>query len=244
MTEFTIAYGPLYFKGLLVGLGLTVVAMVGALIIGLFVALGRLSKFAALRWLCVAYIAIFRGAPPLVLLYIAYFGIPAWAAQTGNGFLMAIFSPLDNRLLAATLAFSVNAGAYTAEIIRASIQSIHAEQFEAARSIGMTYPQTMRRIILPQAMRIAFPPFCNEFVIILKGTSLASVIGVTELMRTAQNVASATFLNLEAYMLAGIIYVVTVSVLQVAASMLEVRMNQSKSRKKDGRPQSKRKLRE
>ena len=237
MTEFAIAYGPLYFKGLLVGLGLTVAAMIGALAIGLFVALGRLSRFAVLRWLCGAYVAVFRGAPPLVLLYIVYFGVPAWAAQTDNAVLVAFFSPLDNRLLAATVAFSVNAGAYTAEIIRASIQSVHVEQFEAARSIGMTYPQTMRRIILPQAMRVAFPPFCNEFIIILKGTSLASVIGVTELMRTAQNVASATFLNLEAYVLAGIFYVVTVSLLQGAASILEVRMDGSNRPGRGARPQ-------
>ncbi|MFH1795593.1 MAG: amino acid ABC transporter permease [Pseudomonadota bacterium] len=230
MTEFTIAYAPLYFSGLLVGLVLTVGAMAGALTIGLFVALGRLSRFAVLRWLCVGYVAVFRGAPPLVLLYIVYFGLPAWAMQSGNPLLVTIFSPLDNRLVAATIAFSVNAGAYTAEIIRASIQSIHAEQFEAARSIGMTSAQTMRRIILPQAFRVAFPPFCNEFVIILKGTSLASVIGVTELMRTAQNVASATFLNLEAYLLAGAFYVVTVSLLQIGASMLEARMTRANGR--------------
>jgi His/Glu/Gln/Arg/opine family amino acid ABC transporter permease subunit len=231
MTEFIITYGPLYFSGLLVGLALTVCAMAGALLIGLFVALGRLSRFAALRWLCIGYVAVFRGAPPLVLLYIVYFGLPSWAMQSGSPLLVAIFSPLDNRLLAATIAFSVNAGAYTAEIIRASIQAIHVEQFEAAGSIGMTSPQTMRRIILPQAFRVAFPPFCNEFVIILKGTSLASVIGVTELMRNAQNVASATFLNLEAYLLAGAFYVVTVSLLQIAASILEARMTRTSGRR-------------
>ena len=225
MIEFAIKYTPLYLSGALVGLGLTVAAMAGALVIGLLVALGRLSGRRWLRWCCAVYVAVFRGVPPLVLLYIIYFGLPAWAMQSGSDALIAMFSPLDNRLLAATIAFSINAGAYTSEIIRASILSVHAEQMEAARSIGMTYPMAMRRIILPQALRAAFPPFCNEFVIILKGTSLASVIGVTELMRNAQMVASATFLNLEAYVLAAVFYVVMVTILQIGSSFVEARIN-------------------
>lgn len=225
MIEFAIKYAPLYLSGALIGLGLTVAAMTGALAIGLLVALGRLSRRRWLRWCCSVYVAVFRGVPPLVLLYIVYFGLPAWAMNSGSDALVAVFSPLDNRLLAATIAFSINAGAYTSEIIRASILSVHSEQMEAARSIGMTYPTAMRRIILPQALRAAFPPFCNEFVIILKGTSLASVIGVTELMRNAQMVASATFLNLEAYVLAAIFYVVMVTILQIGSSFVEARMN-------------------
>jgi His/Glu/Gln/Arg/opine family amino acid ABC transporter permease subunit len=230
MLEFAVTYAPLYFAGALVGLGLTVGAMAGALVIGLFVALGRLSRHAAIRWLCVAYVTVFRGVPPLVLLYIVYFGLPAWAMQSGSPALVAIFSPLDNRLIAATIAFSINAGAYTSEIIRASILSVHPEQMEAARSIGMTYPLAMRRIILPQAFRIAFPPFCNEFIIILKGTSLASVIGVAELMRNAQMVASATFLNLEAYVLAAVFYVFMVTILQFGASFIEARLDVANAR--------------
>lgn len=224
MIDFLVAYSPLYLKGALVGLSLTVFAMIGALLIGLLVALGRLSRRTPLRLLCLGYVTLFRGVPPLVLLYLVYFGLPAWASQAGSPLLIKLLSPLDNRLFAATLAFAVNAGAYTAEIIRASITSIHSEQMEAARSIGMTYPQAMRRIILPQALRVAFPPLCNEFIIVLKGTSLASVIGVTELMRNAQMVASATFLNLQAYLLAALFYVVMVILLQIASSAIERRL--------------------
>ncbi|HEY0210894.1 amino acid ABC transporter permease [Acerihabitans sp.] len=225
MMEFVAAYSPLYLQGVLVGLSLTVFAMAGALVIGLLVALGRLSRRMPVRLFCLAYVTVFRGVPPLVLLYLVYFGLPAWASQAGSPLLISLLSPLDNRLLAATLAFAVNAGAYTAESIRASIISIHSEQMEAARSIGMTYPQAMRRIILPQALRVAFPPLCNEFIIVLKGTSLASVIGVTELMRNAQMIASATFLNLQAYLLAAAFYVVLVILLQVLASAVERRLS-------------------
>lgn len=221
MIDFAIAYLPLYLKGALVGLALTVAAMTGALVIGVAVAMGRLSQSPVLRYLTISYVAVFRAVPPLVLLYIVYFGLPAWAVAMESDVLIAIFSPLDNRLLAATLAFSVNAGAYVAEIVRASILSIPADQMEAARSIGMTYPKAMRRIILPQAFRTAFPTLCNEFIIILKGTSLASVIGVTELMRNAQMVASATFRNLEAYVLAALLYVVLVILLQLASTRIE-----------------------
>jgi His/Glu/Gln/Arg/opine family amino acid ABC transporter permease subunit len=216
-----IEYLPLYVQGALVGLGLTVLAMIGALGIGIGVAVGGVSGNKGLRALCTFYTAIFRGVPPLVLLYIIYFGLPAWAMQTGNVPLIALLTPLDNRILSATIAFSLNSGAYTAEIIRASINSIHAEQFEAARSLGMSYLLSMRRIVLPQAMRVAIPPLGNEFIITLKGTSLASVLGVTELMRNAQMVAAATLQNLMAYSLAAVFYVVMVVALQFAVNRTE-----------------------
>ncbi len=216
-----IEYLPLYVKGALVGLGLTVLAMIGALGIGVVVAVGGVSGTRGFRALCAFYTAIFRGVPPLVLLYIVYFGLPAWAMQTGYAPLIALLTPLDNRILCASIAFSLNSGAYTAEIIRASIGSIHAEQFEAARSLGMSYLLSMRRIILPQAMRIAIPPLGNEFIITLKGTSLASVLGVTELMRNAQMVAAATLQNLQAYSVAAVFYVGLVVVLQFVVKWTE-----------------------
>lgn len=225
-----IEYLPLYVQGALVGLGLTVLAMVGALGIGIGVAVGGASGNRGIRALCTVYTAIFRGVPPLVLLYIIYFGLPAWAMQTGNAPLIALLTPLDNRIFSATIAFSLNSGAYTAEIIRASINSIHAEQFEAARSLGMSYLLSMRRIVLPQAMRVAIPPLGNEFIITLKGTSLASVLGVTELMRNAQMVAAATLQNLMAYSLAAVFYVVMVVALQFAVNRTEKFLQRGQSR--------------
>jgi His/Glu/Gln/Arg/opine family amino acid ABC transporter permease subunit len=218
---FATAYFPLYLEGTLVGLFLTTVAMAGSFVIGLAVALGRLSRRRLLRHLSGTYVAFFRGIPPLVLLYIVYFGLPSFAQELGNPALIALLAPLDNRLLAATVAFAINSGAYSAEIIRAGIVAIHADQLEAARSIGMSYAVAMRRIILPQALRVAFPPLGNEFITVLKGTSLASVIGVTELMRSAQLAASTTFENMWAYSFAAIFYVCVVILLQGLIYLLE-----------------------
>jgi His/Glu/Gln/Arg/opine family amino acid ABC transporter permease subunit len=222
MIEFAVSYFPLYCEGTLIGLGLTALAMVGSVVIGLMVALARISNSRALRAVGATYVALFRGIPPLVLLYVIYFGLPTLAQEAGSPLLKAVFMPLDNRICAAAVAFAINSGAYSAEIIRAAITSVPVEQLEAARSIAMSYSLAMRRIILPQAIRIAFPPLGNEFITVLKGTSLASVIGVTELMRTAQMAASATFMNLTAYMFAAVFYIVLVIILQLTLGRLEL----------------------
>ena len=223
MAQFTFDYLYLYTVGAIVGIVLTLATMAGSIAIGLFGALGRLSGHRTVRALASAYVALFRGVPPLVLLYIIYFGLPTWAHDLGIGFLVDLLSPLNNRLLAAVVAFAANSGAYSTEIIRASIESIPGEQAEAARSLGMSYGLAMRRVILPQAMRVAFAPLGNEFITVLKGTSLASVIGVTELMRDAQLAAAATFKNLMAYSLAAIFYVIMVIILQYIVTSVEKR---------------------
>jgi His/Glu/Gln/Arg/opine family amino acid ABC transporter permease subunit len=221
LVEFARTYFPLYFQGALIGIGLTILAMLGSVAIGLVGALARIARQPLPRTAASTYVAIFRGVPPLVLLYILYFGLPAWAQEMQIGWLVAAVGPLNNRLLAATVAFAINSGAYSTEILRASINSIESDQFEAARSLGMSYPMSLRRIILPQALRIAFPPLGNEFIVVLKGTSLASVIGVTELMRSAQQAAAATFQNLTAYLFAAVFYVLLVALLQLAIGILE-----------------------
>lgn len=228
MLEFAISYFPLYFQGALISVGLTILAMCGALVIGLVVALGRVSANTTVRYASSVYVALFRGVPPLVMIYIVYFGLPAWAASSGVEWLRAAMHPLDNRVVSATLAFSVISGAYAAEILRASIQAVPPEQREAARSIGMSHFLTLRRIILPQAFRIAFPPLGSEFIIILKGTSLVSVIGVSELMRTAQLVASSTFQSLTAYSFAAVFYIAMVILIQTVVYLLERWMRSSR----------------
>ena len=225
MLQFALTYLPLYVMGALIGIALTVLAMLLSVAIGLVAALGRTSANVAVRWLVSAYVALFRGVPPLVLLYLVYFGLPSWAQELGIQPLAAFLAPLNNRLLAAVIAFGFNSGAYSTEIIRAAIASIPHEQMEAAQSLGMSYWLAMRRIILPQSARVAFPPLGNEFIAVLKGTSLASVIGVTELMRDAQLVAAATFKNLAAYTLAAAFYIVLVVVLQSGVTMIERRFS-------------------
>jgi glutamine transport system permease protein len=224
MVQFAKDYVPLYFEGTLVAISVTIVSMMLSVTIGLVAALARLSKNRFAPGLVSTYVALFRGVPPLVLLYVVYFGLPSWAQQTGLRSLADFLAPLNNRILAAVIAFGFNSGAYSTEIIRSAIASIPHEQMETAQSLGMSYWLAMRRIIVPQSARVAFPPLGNEFIAVLKGTSLASVIGVTELMRDAQLVAAATFQNLMAYSLAGVYYVVLVIVLQSAVSWGERRL--------------------
>ncbi len=225
MLQFARDYLPLYFQGTLVAIAVTALSMLLSVAIGLAAALGRLSGSRAARSIVSAYVAFFRGIPPLVLLYVVYFGLPSWAEQMGIRPLAAFLAPLNNRVLSAVIAFGVNSGAYSTEIIRSAIASIPHEQMEAAQSLGMSYWLAMRRIIVPQSARVAFPPLGNEFIAVLKGTSLASVIGVTELMRDAQLVAAATFQNLMAYSLAGVYYVVLVIMLQGAVGWIEGRLS-------------------
>lgn len=223
MVQFALDYLHLYTIGAFVAIVVTVATMAGSVAIGFFGALGRLSEHRLIRALASAYVALFRGVPPLVLLYVVYFGLPSWAHDQGIRFLIDLLTPLNNRILAAVIAFAANSGAYSTEIIRASIESIPTEQTEAARSLGMSYWLTMRRVIVPQSMRVAFAPLGNEFITVLKGTSLASVIGVTELMRDAQLAAAATFKNLTAYSLAAVFYVILVIILQRIVTSVEKR---------------------
>jgi His/Glu/Gln/Arg/opine family amino acid ABC transporter permease subunit len=236
MLEFAREYFWLYCTGTAIGIGLTALSMIGSVFLGLWIALARLSGNRALRVFGSVYVAFFRGIPPLVLLYIIYFGLPTLAQDFNNAFLIALLAPLDNRLFAATVAFAINSAAYSAEIIRAAILSVPSSQLEAARSFGMSPGLSMRRIVLPQALRVAFPPLGNEFITVLKGTSLASVIGVTELMRTAQMAASATFQNLTAYTFAGGFYVVLVVLLQLVLTALENRFTPKRPKAEKNTP--------
>jgi ABC-type amino acid transport system permease subunit len=127
------------------------------------------------------------------------------------------------------VAFALTSGAFTTEIIRSGIKSVSGDQIEAARSIGMSSSMIFRRVIAPQAFRIAFPPLGSEFIYVLKGTSLASVIGVVELMRTAQLAAGATFQSLTAYGMAGLYYLLFVILLQLSIARGELLLSRGQS---------------
>mgnify|MGYP000601525525 CR=1 FL=1 len=159
---------------------LTFIAIIFGLIIGLVVALAKISGKHFLIKLAAFYTWIIRGTPLLLQLYFIYYGLP----QIGIN-----FTPFA----AASIGLSICAGAYIAEIIRAGIQSIDKGQMEAARSLGMTYLQAMRRIIIPQAYRRMIPPLGNEFIALLKDSSLVSTIAMVDLMRTANQMYATTF---------------------------------------------------
>ncbi len=224
MIAFFLQHWHLYLAGLAVALLISVIAYALALVIGTVGAIARTSRSRPARFAAAAYVAVFRSMPPLLTLYIVYFALPSLAMGLGVPALTALVEPLGNRIFAAVIAFTLASGAYATEIIRAGIASVPDEQFEAARSIGMPYGKAFRRIIAPQAFRTAFPTLSNEYLIALKATSLASVIGVVELMRTAQILASMTFQYLLAYTIAGIFYVVFVSLLQFLLHRVENRL--------------------
>jgi len=180
-------------EGALSTLRLTSLSVLIGLIIGTFVGMGRLSKHKFLNYPATVYVEFIRGTPLLVQLFIIYFGLPQ----------LGINLP---KYPAAIVALGINSGAYVAEIVRAGIQSVPKGQYEAARSLGMTHGQTMRYIILPQAFRNILPALGNEFIAMTKDSSLASVIGVTELMRTGQIVISRTFQSFSIYGGVAIIY--------------------------------------
>lgn len=223
MLEFVSRYWVSYLVGLLVAVGISAASMALSVAIGTVGAQARGSRHGVVRALVAGYVAVFRAVPPLLTLYFVYFGLPTWAAQADIPVLSEFLEPLNNRILAAVLAFALTSGAFTTEIIRSGIKSVGEDQIDAARSIGMSPAQIFRRIIAPQAFRIALPPLGSEYIYVLKGTSLASVIGVVELLRTAQLAAGATFQSLTAYSMAGVYYLIFVIALQMTLGKLEVR---------------------
>lgn len=194
-------YRELFIKGVMVTIMLTVVATICGTILGLFISLGKMSGIRILRWLCSIYIELFRGTPMLVQILLIHFAIipSIWGMLfPGESSPEAIYSGF--------VALSLNAAAYIAEIFRAGIQSIDAGQMEAARSLGMTKGMAMRTIILPQAFTRMLPAFGNEFISLLKDSSLTAVIATPDLNYAAMNVAKSTFERYPPYLTEAAIY--------------------------------------
>jgi L-cystine transport system permease protein len=192
-------------------LPLTALSFALGLVIALFVALARLSRFTALSSLAQAYVSVIRGTPLLVQLFIVFYALPQ-------------FDIVIDPFPAAVIAFSLNVGGYAAEVIRGAILSIPRGQWEAAQTIGMNYATTLRRVILPQAARTAVPPLSNTLISLVKDTSLASTILVTELLRVAQLAAAPTFDFFALYGVAAIYYWVICVVLSFFQGRLETRL--------------------
>ncbi|MEC5424168.1 amino acid ABC transporter permease [Virgibacillus sp. C22-A2] len=184
---------PFVLGGLPMTLLVSILSMGIGLVLGLFLALARGSDKIILRWPARVYISFMRGTPMLVFLFILYFGLPVIGIE---------FSALA----AATLGFGLNSAAYIAEIDRSSLNSIDKGQWESAKALNIGYWQALRKIILPQATRIAVPPLTNVFMDIVKATSLAAVITVPELFQKTQIVAGREFDAMTMYVLVAMIY--------------------------------------
>ena len=202
---------PYLIGGLKVTLYIFAIAIVLGFVIGLVVALFRLSPFKILNWFAKVFVDIIRGTPFIVQLFFLYFGLNSleWVS-------------LDNTT-AGIITVAINAGAYFSEIIRAGIQSIDKGQTEAARSLGLTSGQNMRFVVLPQAFRRMLPTITNQSIISLKDTSLLSVIGIADLTQQGEIQASATFEAFNVWLTVGVMYFVIIYLLTLLANFLERR---------------------
>lgn len=204
--EFLWEYRSLFVTGLLYTLGYTVMCIALGLLFGLIAGLGQLSRWAVMRWPMKAYVELFRSTPVLVQIIWFYYALPV---------LLGIeMSPA----MAAVLALSLYGGAFYSEIIRGGIISIDVGQTEAARALGMTRFQTMRRVVLPQALRRMTPPLLNQSIMQLKNTSLVSIVALPDLVYQAQAVVHETYRPLETYTLIALMYL---AVLVPATSLIK-----------------------
>jgi polar amino acid transport system permease protein len=180
-------YRGLFWRGWLVTIGISVVALVLSVIIGTLSALARRSRFLPLRYFARIYVELVRGTPLLVQILILYFVV-------ANAF------GVDNRYVVGILILALFSGAYISEIIRAGIESVGKSQLESAKAIGLTRAQTYRYVIFPQALRQTLPPLAGQFASLIKDSSLLSIVAVNELMCDAKDISAMTYSNLEIYL--------------------------------------------
>ncbi len=208
-------YIPLLLKGTLLTIGVSIVSILLGSVLGLIVGFGRMSKHTYLRLPAACYINFFRGTPLLVQILLVHFGV------------VPLLIDRTDVLFAAILSLTLNSAGYSAEIFRAGIQSVEKGQTEAALSLGMNRRQTMRYIILPQAIKRMIPAFGNEFIVLIKDSSLLTIIAAKELMYYA-NLMRGQYLRIwEPYLTAALIYLILTYSLSKLLNWWERRMNQS-----------------
>lgn len=203
---------PIVFGGLAGTIPLSLASFVLGLLLALLIALMRIGANRVLAWIARAYISVIRGTPLLVQLFVIFYGLPSVGVT---------LSPWPSALIA----FSLNVGGYAAEVIRAAILSVPRGQWEAGYTIGMSRGKILRRLILPQAARVSVPPLSNTFISLVKDTSLASLILVTELFRKAQEVAAFSQQFMLLYLEAALVYWVFCLVLSSGQAKIEERLD-------------------
>jgi len=233
LVKIWIKYGDSYLNGLGNTLLFALFGVVMGLVLGLILASGRMLNrqprdnifVRVLKWIakaiCTAYIEVFRATPLLVQVFVIYYGL---------GSVFKLPDSTINRMFWGVMAVGLNSGAYMSEVIRSGIGAVPGGQMEAARCIGMSHWQAMQHVILPQAVRNILPAMCNEFVTIVKETSVLGMVGIVELMFRAQSIAKQTYIFLEPYVIAAILYFIVVFTLSKLISLLERRMSKSVTR--------------
>ena len=212
------SFPKILLPGLTMTIPLTVISFAIAMVIAVAVAMVQFAKVPVLRQICRFYIWVIRGTPLLVQLYVIFYGLPK---------LGVILDPFPS----AIIVFSINEGAYCAETMRAALESVPGGQMEAGYCVGMNYLQIMRRIVLPQAFRTAFPPLSNSLISMVKDTSLAANITVMEMFMATQRIVARTYEPLVLYMEVGLFYLLFCTVLTWVQRAGEKRLNASGYRK-------------
>ena len=187
---------------------------------GTLLSLCRMSKFKPLKYIAVAIVEFVRGTPLMVQLMFIFYGLP----MIGVTFPDISFIPNFSRFMAGVVAMSLNSSAYVSEIIRSGIQDVDPGQMEAARSIGFTYGESMRKVILPQAVKNILPALGNEFVTVIKESSIVSVIGIADLMFRTNDVIAVTYRSLQALLIAALLYFVMTFITGRLVSLAERKM--------------------
>lgn len=202
---------PYLLQGAIMTIKITSLSVAVGIAIGIFGGLMRVSKNPILYWLSTVYVEVIRGTPLLVQIFIVYFGLPSLGLR---------LTPY----LSAVSALGINSGAYVSEIVRGGIQSISKGQMEAARSLGMSYTQAMRYVILPQALVRILPPLGNEFIALIKDSSLVSTIAIAELTRVGQQIITRTFQSFEIWTGVAIFYFIMTYIMSRIVRFLESRL--------------------
>lgn len=210
----------LLVEGLWLTLKISFLSIIFGIIIGLVTGLARLSKNPAFKWLAILYIELIRGSPLIVQIFIWYFAL----GTVINGLLQQYGVEPLSPVFYGMVAMATFAGAYIAEIVRAGIQSIHRGQMEAARSLGMTYPQSMRHVILPQALKRIIPPLAGQFISHIKDSSLLGVIAIRELSKATREAVTSSFQVFEFYLVCALLYLVITFSLSMITQWVERRM--------------------
>ena len=215
-------YGELLLRAMGQTLLLALCGLFFACIIGLVFGMMSVLKSKVCRAIAQIFVDIVRGVPMIVLAFFVFFGVPYFFKNVlGNNITLSA-------LTAGTICLALNCGAYMAEIIRAGIQSVDKGQMEAARSLGLTYWKSMRKVVLPQAIRTMIPSIINQFIITLKDTSILSVIGFPELVNTAKNVIAISFKSFEVWGIVAVMYLIVITILSKIAKRLERRLNRGR----------------
>ena len=223
----TVFSSPVMLKGALLTVELTIVAQVGAILLGIVIAVMRISKNPVLSTAAWLYIWLFRGVPAFLQILIwynlalVYRNIVIPVPFTGHDILNQPTSTLVTAFMAALLGLGLNEAAYMAEIVRAGINSVDPGQVEAAGALGLTPAKSLRRVVLPQALRVIIPPTGNDFINMLKATAIASVVGYQELVQASQSISSRDLKILEAYLAAALWYMIVVTIASVGQYYIE-----------------------